>query len=91
MEQNKILEAHKYSFKQRNQISSGESICGCFCCENIFYAKDIEIWVDNEQTAMCPHCGIDSVICESSGYTIDEAFLKSMNEHWFSARKRNRS
>ena len=86
-DQNKLLEAHEFCTRHRDQISNGELICGCFHCEKIFYAKDLEIWVDDDQTALCPFCGIDSVICESSGYTIDKTFLKEMNKRWFSPRR----
>lgn len=39
--------------------------------------------VDDQFTAFCPYCGIDSVIGESSGYPITKEFLKKMKEHWF--------
>jgi len=35
-------------------------------------------------TALCPHCGIDSVIGSASGYPVSEPqFLKAMHDHWF--------
>jgi acetone carboxylase gamma subunit len=35
------------------------------------------------QTALCPECGIDSVIGDASGYPITEAFLGKMKTFWF--------
>jgi hypothetical protein len=36
-----------------------------------------------EQSAMCPKCGIDSVIGSNSGYPITTEFLTRMKERWF--------
>jgi hypothetical protein len=36
-----------------------------------------------EQSAMCPKCGIDSVIGSRSGYPITIEFLGRMKERWF--------
>jgi hypothetical protein len=36
-----------------------------------------------EQTALCPKCGIDSVIGSLSGYPITAAFLRQMYGCWF--------
>lgn len=77
-----LLEAHNYSFKNRKQLEKDKK-CGCFYCCKIFNPKDIEEWCDDEDTAICPYCGIDSVIGESSGYPIDEKFLSDMKKHWF--------
>ena len=35
------------------------------------------------QSALCPRCGIDSVIGADSGYPITVEFLTRMKEHWF--------
>lgn len=37
-----------------------------------------------EQSAMCPKCGIDSVIGSRSGYPITAEFLSRMEKRWFS-------
>ena len=37
-----------------------------------------------EQSAMCPKCGIDSVIGSRSGYPITPEFLERMERRWFS-------
>ena len=77
-----LLEAHNYSYKNRKMLENDKK-CGCFYCCKIFNPKEIEEWCDDDDTALCPYCGIDSVIGESSGYAIDENFLKDMNKHWF--------
>jgi len=77
-----VIEAHKHSIRHREEIEASEK-CGCFDCLAIFIPHDIIDWVDKGQTALCPHCGIDSVIGSKSGYPIDRSFLDQMRHHWF--------
>ena len=77
------IDAHRFSSNHRKKILK-DSICGCFYCLSIFSPSEITEWVkDISGTAICPYCGIDSVIGESSGYPIAEGFLKQMHEYWF--------
>ena len=55
-----------------------DTICGCFYCLAIFNPTEITEWCDDDDTALCPYCGIDSVIGESSGLPITENFLKEV-------------
>jgi hypothetical protein len=57
--------------------------CGCYHCLTIFNPKDIKEWVDNDDTAMCPYCEIDSVIPESNDYFLTIEFLTQAKEHYF--------
>ncbi len=65
------------------------SLCGCFDCLWMFQPTEIKEWVDESvldgkgQTALCPKCGIDSVIGSESGYPITKEFLGSMQKRWF--------
>jgi hypothetical protein len=36
-----------------------------------------------EDTAMCPRCGIDSVIGSASGIDLTPEFLRKMHDFWF--------
>lgn len=72
-----LLYAHKHASHHRQQLQN-DSKCGCFHCGQIFVPPSITEWIDGENTATCPHCGIDSVIGESSGYPITAEFLKEM-------------
>jgi hypothetical protein len=74
--------AHRFSSHQRNELEA-DNICGCFYCMKIYSPSEITEWWDNEDTAVCPFCGIDSVIGESSGFPITEQFLKGMNKELF--------
>jgi hypothetical protein len=77
------IEAYKYSAKHKEQLLKDDK-CGCFYCLKIFNPKEIEDWVEDiSGTAICPYCGMDSVIGESSGYPITQEFLERMNGYWF--------
>lgn len=88
------LAAHKHSSLHREEILSSTK-CGCFYCFGIFAPSEIVEWVDAPpgqqhaemsafgRTAICPKCGIDSVIGDKSGYPLDDAFLNRMHSHWF--------
>jgi hypothetical protein len=79
--------AHKSSSGHRKQVEESE-VCGCFYCLSTFPPKSIEEWVDDDkdgigQTALCPKCGIDSVIGSKAGFPLTQEFLAAMNRHWF--------
>lgn len=80
--QNNYQRAHKFSSQHRKALEKDKN-CGCFYCLATFPPTKIEEWCDNEQTALCPYCGIDSIIGESSGFPITKEFLKGMHSVWF--------
>lgn len=82
-----IKKAHKHSMRNRQEVL-GSYICGCFHCLADFYPEEILGWWDDDaqgigQTAVCPRCGIDSVIGSGSGFPIDRVFLEEMQNSWF--------
>lgn len=83
-----ITAAHRFSNNNKPELEKDEK-CGCFYCIKIFHPSEIEEWLDDKNpcdwrdTAICPYCGIDSVIGESSGFPITEEFLGAMKEYWF--------
>jgi hypothetical protein len=78
------IKAHHACFRHRAQLMASES-CGYFYCLETFAPDAIEEWVDDGQTALCPCCGIDSVIGSASGYPVDRDFLSTMQQRWFGA------
>ena len=86
--------AHKRSSNHRSELE-GSHVCGCFYCLAVFPPAFITDWVDwpadtpdDQQldagtTALCPQCGVDSVIGSSSGYPITTEFLGAMQRRWF--------
>jgi uncharacterized Zn finger protein (UPF0148 family) len=79
--------AHKRSSFHKKEILESD-ICGCFYCKKTFLPTEINDWCDENNpkglTALCPKCGIDSVIGSKSGYPVDDKeFLEEMKKYWF--------
>lgn len=77
-----IRNAHKHSSNHRDAILES-SICGCFYCCRTYPPTTIQKWTDAGQTALCPNCGIDSVIPDVAGFPLTPEFLAQMKAHWF--------
>jgi hypothetical protein len=83
-----LLEAHRHSTIHGLEIDSS-AICGCFYCLGTYVPSEITEWLDDRiygqagQTALCPRCGIDSVIGSAAGFPITAEFLRAMRERWF--------
>ena len=77
-----LIEAHQHSADHKREIEASH-ICGCFYCQLSFPPEEINKWIEHEGTALCPRCGIESVIGSASGYQITERFLAEMYESWF--------
>jgi hypothetical protein len=79
-----LIAAHKRCAQHEREVMES-SVCGCFHCLGTFQPVEIKDWVDDEPpTALCPRCGIDSVIGDASGFPVtDRAFMGAMNMYWF--------
>jgi hypothetical protein len=76
------IAAHGHSSNNRDTLVKSDW-CGCFYCCSSFSPSEIDEWVDDETTAICPICGVDSVIGNASGFPIEKEFLGKMHDHWF--------
>jgi hypothetical protein len=80
--------AHKHCGRNRDAIRQSVR-CGCFYCLAIYPAGAVEEYTYSDATltnkgdALCPKCGIDSVIPDASGYALNDAFLSAMYDYWF--------
>lgn len=82
-----LKQAHKFSSNHKSELLAS-SICGCFYCLSIYSPLLIKEWIednayDSKGTAICPYCGIDSVIGDYSGYPITKDFLAFMYKKYF--------
>lgn len=59
MNDDMIENAPKYSLRNRSLLTN---VCGCYYCLQIYNQNEITKWIDRGQTAICPRCGIDSVL-----------------------------
>ena len=80
-----LHKAHNESIYHEIAIMKSK-LCGCFYCKRIFEPIKILEWTDKSskkgRTAICPHCGIDSVLDDNFPIE-DSEFLTQMNRHWF--------
>jgi len=65
----------KKSFENRKSIEAS-TLCGCYYCLKIFPSVEVKRYLKdkNGDTAVCPKCGIDSVVAyepESEKYNIE--------------------
>ena len=79
-----LQKAHKASYANKSRLKEATQ-CGCFYCINTFNVNQIEDWsIDMpDDTALCPFCGIDSVIGDNEGFSITEEFLETMYSEYF--------
>lgn len=81
-----LIALHHSTFRNEKQIQDSNT-CGCFYCETIFRPDDVVEWCDDngkgDKTALCPHCGIDSVIGDACGVMVTPEFLWLMNKMFF--------
>jgi len=86
-----IADLRYYSIANRTQIQAQER-CACYYCIKIYQSNLIVEWhlekrgqYKGEETAICPFCGIDSVIQFEHSFheEIDISFLKSARDYWF--------
>lgn len=68
----------------RNKRTIQQSnMCACYYCQRYFFASLIREYVDRDDTALCPYCGIDSVIGDASGLDISEQRIKDVCKQMF--------
>lgn len=82
-EENHLLIAHDSSIHNRALLEKAQT-CGCFHCQRIFVPGEIVSLCDGGDTALCPYCGIDSVLADGPGCEVTGDFLKKMHDRWFS-------
>ena len=74
--------AHDASSSHEDVLGRSD-VCGCFYCLKTFPPSAIAEWVEEPgggRTAVCPHCGIDSVLGSASGFPLTHEFLRLLAE-----------
>lgn len=81
--QNYLKMLHRQSIGNKARLSDAKD-CGCFFCFSHFPASAAEYWDDEGgETAVCPKCGIDSVIGEYDDERIPDDLLRAMKKRFF--------
>jgi len=81
----KLKDIGRYSLNNKTAIGKSE-VCGCYYCCRTFMPLEIIEWIDSNNTALCPRCGIDSVLpsyITGIDTITDSEFLNDMHEYWF--------
>ena len=83
---------HRLSSDNRALLGRS-SRAGCFYCCAVFSPAEVTDWIDGPQlqtgstedgvTALCPRCGIDSVIPETEGRSLTAELLAAMKAFRF--------
>lgn len=82
-----LYRLHRLSYANRPLVERS-TVCGCFHCGAI-YSPDIidpetDYCIDSpHDTATCPYCWIDSVICDSMDVEVTPELLEEMQEEFF--------
>lgn len=80
--ESKMRKLHVYSSHNRELILRSNK-CYCFYCKSIVSSNEIIEYIDNNETALCPKCDIDSIIPDAIDDTIDQKVIDDMNQYWF--------
>lgn len=75
-------QSNKNTMSSRLIIELSET-CGCFYCLQLFPPEKIKHWSYNGKEAICPHCNVNSVVGDKSGFVVDKKFLKDMHKIWY--------
>lgn len=83
MAKDPVLEqAHAQAATRNRDAIRRSRGAGCFHCLERFPAGEVAEFTEPDGTAICPRCGIDSVIGDASG-EIGDPFLARMHRYWF--------
>lgn len=84
MTEKELAKLSKLSMYNRERLLQG-NLCGCYYCGKIYTPEKITEWTDKATTAttaICPYCGIDSVLDEANGGA-DLDVLERMHQRSF--------
>lgn len=81
------IEARVHASRHRAEIEAS-SRCACFFCFRSFAPTAIKAWIEGDQTALCPFCGLDAVLPTVAELRIDDQFLRKMHQHHFAYRSK---
>lgn len=73
----------KFALKNRREIESS-TLAGCFSCVKTFDPKEVKEYTDQDQTCVCPHCGVDAVVGDLGLVgELTEEKLRKAKFYWF--------
>lgn len=83
---NAELEALHKQCSDNRALLTESGRCACFFCLRRFNTSEITEWVGKRDRALCPRCGIDSVLPDPPSAPVSDDTLVAMERHWFGLR-----
>ena len=77
-----LKDAHLHTAGNATEFEEAKE-CGCICCRRIFAAYEVECFAEHGETAICPYCGCDSLIADSTGIKLTKELLSTLNKKYF--------
>ena len=77
----RLQQAYEHSRLNRRFMGAG-AVCRCFHCLSAFPADQIQCWVDDGDTALCPNCGVDAVLSSHADDLLD-ALIQRLQTLYF--------
>ena len=82
MTEEKLRQALHFATSNEKALKNAPK-AGCYYCMSIFDASEVTEFLQQERTALCPKCGIDSVLPSTAPYELTQECLKELNAFWF--------
>ncbi len=76
-----VRSAVRLAYKNKTKVERSKN-CGCFYCGHMFPGSTVTEYTDSGQTALCPHCKVDTVLAGDAGLVVCEDILKKVNDFW---------
>ena len=73
---------HTYCTNNRDLVARANR-CYCVYCKADMDRREIVDFLELENTAVCPKCGVDAVLPDSIDETISRSLLQELHEYWF--------
>ena len=70
-----------FAIGNRHQLELSTE-AGCFHCLAVFDSRQVTRYVEDDETAVCPRCGIEAVLGSASGYGLTRKELKRLRNWW---------
>ena len=89
-ERKTILEGYRaHSVNNEIEIIRSKK-CGCYFCKKTYSARKVKDWEQGENgraSAICPECGMSTVIGDASGAPLTKELLEEMNKAFYGKAK----
>ena len=83
----KLHDIHTHCTANREEVEAS-SRCACFYCQEVFRATEVKDYIvepsmDYRETALCPRCGVDTVLGDAAGIPFYKELIEKMHRHYF--------